>query len=423
MASLVVDVTTGGNADAANLRGEGVREVVAVEVHGGNDIKLRGAGEDLLEGNVGNGVLDKELLLPLAVGVGAADAAEDALDLINELLLLGIRHHVVAGLDGLGVLDGIGGAAVVVVENPALALGDDLVAELTGGDAVAPVLEAALGKLHDVALVDESDAAAALLEGVLDGSIDETGSALARDGLDADARRLGEADLVSNTLLLEKSNDVLGILAAGSKLDAGVNVLGVLAEDDHVDIAGALDGRGDAVKVLDGAEADVEIELLAKSDVEGAEAAANWGGQGALDADEVLAVGIEGGSREPLAGLAECLFASKNLEPLNLALAVVGLGHGRVKDVLRGAPDVGASAVALNKGNDGIVGDLEDARLVHGDGRGKADLAGQAGEGRAEAEKSHGAGAGVNVRDTCLLWRLCWPPSSSCLQLPAPVLS
>ena len=61
-------------------------------------------------------------------------------------------------------------------------------------------------------------------------------------------------------------------------------------------------------------------------------------------------------------GLAECLLASKNLEPLDLALAVVCLLHGLVKHKLRRAPDVWASAITLDKRDDRVVGNLKEGK-------------------------------------------------------------
>jgi hypothetical protein len=60
VAGVVVDVGAGGDADAADAGGEGVGDVVAVEVHGGDDGVLGGAGEDLLEEGVGDDVLDDD---------------------------------------------------------------------------------------------------------------------------------------------------------------------------------------------------------------------------------------------------------------------------------------------------------------------------------------------------------------------------
>ena len=68
--------------------------------------------------------------------------------------------------------------------------------------------------------------------------LDKAGSALLRNGLDAKASRVGEADLFANALVVEELNQVLGVLRAALELNAGVNVLRVLAEDDHVHILG-----------------------------------------------------------------------------------------------------------------------------------------------------------------------------------------
>ena len=47
MAALVVDVATRGNANTANLGSQSIRQVVAVEVHGGNDVEVLGASKHL----------------------------------------------------------------------------------------------------------------------------------------------------------------------------------------------------------------------------------------------------------------------------------------------------------------------------------------------------------------------------------------
>jgi hypothetical protein len=43
VARLVIDVASRGNANATNLRRKSIAEVIAVKVHGGNDVKLLGA--------------------------------------------------------------------------------------------------------------------------------------------------------------------------------------------------------------------------------------------------------------------------------------------------------------------------------------------------------------------------------------------
>ena len=321
---VVVDVGAGGDADASHAGGEGVGDVVAVEVHGGDDGVLGGAGEDLLEEGVGDDVLDDDFLA------------------------------------GVGVLHRVPGAAV-----------EGGGAEVLGGDLVAPLHEGALGELHDVALVDEGDRGLVVVDRVLDRGLDEAGGAFLGDGLDADAGGVGEADLAEavGEVVFEELLELGGFFGAVLELDAGVDVLGVFSEDDHVGLLGVLDGGGDACEVADGAEAGVEVEDLAEGDVEGADAAAGGGGEGALDADEVFGEVVEGGLGEPFAGGVVGFVAGHDLVPVDLAVAVVGLFDGGVEDELGGVPDVGAGAVAFDEGDDGVVGDVE-ALGGHGDGFG-----------------------------------------------------
>ena len=56
---------------------------------------------------------------------------------------------------------------------------------------------------------------------------------------------------------------------------------------------GCLTGDGTPVKLPHGPQADVEIEHLPQRDVERADAAADRRGQRTLDADEILAEGVE----------------------------------------------------------------------------------------------------------------------------------
>ncbi len=106
--------------------------------------------------------------------------------------------------------------------------------ELLLDQFVAPVAEGALGELHDVALVHQGYAAALVLDGVLDGPADQALGAGDAHGLDADAGI--RADLRAH-LVVEEVDDLLGFRRALLPLDSGVDVLGVLAEDDHVEHA------------------------------------------------------------------------------------------------------------------------------------------------------------------------------------------
>ena len=211
--------------------------------------------------------------------------------------------------------------------------------------------------------MDEGQRLALVGDGVLDGRADEALGTRAGDRLDAEADGGGllgaEADLLKllGEVRLDELERLEGDLGTGFEVDAGVDVLGVLAEDHHVDLARVLHRGRDAGEPLHGTEADVEVELLAERDVEGTDAAAGRRGERALDAHEVFTEGGQGRLGEPVAGLLEGLFAREDFEPLDLALAGVGLGDRGVEDAHGGAPDVRTGAVAFDEGHDGMVGD------------------------------------------------------------------
>src|SRR5437773_1960316 len=92
-----------------------------------------------------------------------------------------------------------------------------------------------------------------------------------------------------------------------------------------------------------------------------ADAAADRRRERALDADHELLEGVDGVVGEPVLEAVEGLLAGVDLHPGDAALAFVRLVHGRIEDRLAGAPDVGAGAVALDEGEDGVGGDVEAA--------------------------------------------------------------
>ncbi len=235
---------------------------------------------------------------------------------------------------------------------------------------VAPVAEPALGELHDVALVHQRDALALVQDGVVERGANEPLGPLPRNRLHADARRGREADVLHAHLVLQERDHLLRLGRFGGPLDAGVDVLRVLAEDHHVDLLGRLHGRRHALEVAHRAQADVEVQHLADGDVERPDAAADGRRQRPLDADEV---GLERFQRlvgqpavEQLLGLA----ARVHLGPGDLFLAAEFLADRGVEHAHAGAPDVGACAVAFDERNDRAIGDFQVSVSADGDGFG-----------------------------------------------------
>jgi hypothetical protein len=161
--------------------------------------------------------------------------------------------------------------------------------------------------------------------------------------------------------VLQELDELLGLVALGLELDAGVDVLRVLTEDHHVDLVRLLHRAGNAGEVLHRAQADVEVQLLAQRHVERADAAAHRRGQRALDGDDVVAQHGQGLFGQPDVGAVDLgrLLAGVDLHPVDLLGAAVGLGHGRIDHLDHHRGDVEAGAVTLDVRNDGVVRDVE----------------------------------------------------------------
>ena len=135
--------------------------------------------------------------------------------------------------------------------------------------------------------------------------------------------------------------DGLGGVGAHHVLDAGVEVLGVLAHDHQVDALVA------APHPLDGArraQAGVEVELLAQGDVDAAKAGADRGGDGPLDGDLVAPHRLQDGLGERRAVLLH------DVEP-GLPALPLDRHTGGFDDRDQGVGELGPGAVAGDQGH------------------------------------------------------------------------
>ena len=124
-------------------------------------------------------------------------------------------------------------------------------------------------------------------------------------------------------------------------LDAGVQALGVLADDDQVHVGVA---RRDVRKIADGAEVGVQLEALAQGDVDAGKAAADGRGDGALERDMGALEGVNQFLGKILVVLLESIGAGFLALPLKLH-------PGGFEDAHRGRGDLGANAVAGDEGD------------------------------------------------------------------------
>ena len=227
----IVDVAAGRNADAADLRGQRVGEIIAVEVQRGDDVKVRRARQDLLQGDVGNGVLDEG----------------------------GPRR---AGLPGF----------CTTVRRPVP------LRRTRAGRVRNPSRGTPLGVFHDVPLMDEGEALALLGNGKFDSRPDEPLGTRLGDRLDADANGAGlgpEADflILLGEIRLEEFERLDRLFGAGLEVNAGVNVLRILAENDDVDFFRDASPGRHALEILHGPQAHVKVQQLAQGDIQRPDAA------------------------------------------------------------------------------------------------------------------------------------------------------
>ena len=139
------------------------------------------------------------------------------------------------------------------------------------------------------------------------------------------------------------------------EFDAGVNVFGVLAKNDHIHIFGMLDRRGNARKITHRALADIQVERLAQGHIKRTDAAADGRGQRAFNAHHELGEGLHRLIRKPGLKLPESFFPGVHFHPVDLAVSAVGFLDSRIKNAHRSAPDIAAGAVAFHEGQDRLI--------------------------------------------------------------------
>src|SRR5690606_28219618 len=160
----------------------------------------------------------------------------------------------------------------------------------------------------------------------------------------------------------EKLLELLHLGAALLELDAGVDVLGVLAEDDHVHEIRTLHWCLHPAEIPDRPETHVQVELLTQRDVERSDAAADGRRERSLDADEMVTERGERFFGQPVAGLLERLFAGEHFAPDDLAASAVHFFRGSIKNAHARAPDVRSCPISFDERNDRTIRNLQSVR-------------------------------------------------------------
>ena len=210
---------------------------------------------------------------------------------------------------------------------------------------------------------------AVVVHHILQGFARQTLGAFSGDRFDADAAVLVETDFGHTHFFFQELDHLVRFRRTGFPFDAGINVFGVLAEDGHVDVARLFDRTGHAFKPTHGAQADIQIELLAQGYVQGANTATDRRGQRALDRHDVFLDCIQCFLRQPcvlivdLSGLLACI----DLHPGDFALTAVGFINGCIDDLDHDRADIDTDAVTFDVRNDRVVGHVQGVVCIDGD--------------------------------------------------------
>ncbi len=204
--------------------------------------------------------------------------------------------------------------------------------------------------------MDERHRVAVVGQRVVDGLADESLRAELRDRLDPDADGAVVDRVVEAHPVFDELFHLLDLVSPGFPLDAGVDVLGVLPEGDHIHRLGVFHRRRDAVEVVGRPHVRVEIQLLAECDVQRAEARADRGRQRPFDRDAVLADGVNRLLWEVLAVCVAGGAAGVDAHPRDRAAGRLG---GGVEYLLGGGADIGADPVAVDDRDDWRFGHVQ----------------------------------------------------------------
>ena len=175
--TLVANVRTRSDTDTANLRRQGIGDVVTVQVHTSDNVIFCRAQQDLLQERIGNHIFNDDLFT------------------------------------GFRVLDFLPRTAI-----------DQLAAELFASQLVTPVFERAFGELHDVAFVHQRYRITVVSDCVFNRGAHQALGAFFGARFDADTAMFREANFLHAHLFTQEFDHFLCLGRVGFPLDTRVNI-------------------------------------------------------------------------------------------------------------------------------------------------------------------------------------------------------
>src|SRR4051794_18302907 len=194
----------------------------------------------------------------------------------------------------------------------------------------------------------EGDALAFLFHGVFEGGTRQTLGPRAAYWLDADANLIASFSAETNflkcgrQLTLDEFQNLFRFRSSRLIIDAGINILRVFAEDNHIHFLRPFHRRGHTFEILHRAKTNIEVEHLPQSDVERTDATTHGSRERTFNAHEKLLERLNRVVRQPIIKSVLGGFTGEYFEPRNLFLSAVGFLNGCIKNLFAGGPDIGA---------------------------------------------------------------------------------
>ena len=226
---------------------------------------------------------------------------------------------------------------------------------------VCPVTEATFGVLHDVTFVNDRHRWFVIVDCVLDRFTYQTLCTFAGYWFYADTRRFWEADFFDAHFVLQEFDQFFHLIGTFCEFDTSVDVFRVFTEDHHVCFFWFAHWGWHAFEITDWTQANVQIEFLTQSNVQGTDTATNWCCQRTFDRNNVFFQYFQCFFWQPnvwainFCGFFTCI----DFHPADFTLASICFCNRSIHYLDHDRADIHTSSITLDKWDDWIVRNIQ----------------------------------------------------------------
>ena len=145
-----------------------------------------------------------------------------------------------------------------------------------------------------------------------------------------ESRSPWETHLGNSHLITQKGIEFFRLRSASLPFDAGINILGILSEYDHIHLLGMLHRRFHALVPTHRPLTDIEVKSLTQSNIERAYSSAHRSHQRTLYTYMIFLESLQSLVRQISSASLESLASRQHLFPNYPALRPIGFFHGSI---------------------------------------------------------------------------------------------